>query len=145
MTTQPHPQCDVCRGASHHWFYNPTPLDVGDHACKHCEARGDDCATCGGEDADCPECHGEGVVEVHPPEEPAWVEDFAGLTDDVELDPDGARRIAAYVRRLRREAWRMVLVRAQLYDYEPALIDGASMLPLRDAVLGKEEGLPIDD
>ena len=68
-------RCSECAGQLHHWLDNDEcygPRDAT-HACKHCDALGDECETCGGEggrtreDGEslglCPHCKGYGVIE----------------------------------------------------------------------------------
>lgn len=66
-------RCSECIGAEHHWIDNEDIDDADDptHACKHCDAVGDECETCDGEGGRtsedgyalglCPRCHGHGV------------------------------------------------------------------------------------
>lgn len=67
-------RCSDCHGAEHHWIDNAdVDLDDATHACKHCDAVGDECETCDGEGGRtsedghalglCPRCKGHGVVE----------------------------------------------------------------------------------
>jgi hypothetical protein len=85
-------RCSECEGMSHHWIADPIDPDhpeyvPGDHACKHCDQRGDGCDLCAGDgrllddelsfdDAPiCPNCNGEGVLPV------------SGDTGEVEDEP----------------------------------------------------------
>jgi len=67
-------RCYECQGSEHHWMDNydaEGPKDAT-HACKHCDALGDECETCLGEggrtreDGEdmglCPVCKGYGVI-----------------------------------------------------------------------------------
>jgi hypothetical protein len=68
-------RCSECDGATHHWIDNDEAYGEEDpsHACKHCDATGDECETCGGDGERispdghnlglCLACDGYGVVE----------------------------------------------------------------------------------
>jgi hypothetical protein len=67
-------RCSECQDSEHHWIDNDECSGEDDpaHACKHCDALGDECEMCDGEGgrtsedgeqlALCPACKGHGVV-----------------------------------------------------------------------------------
>ena len=63
-------RCSECEG-KHHWMDNPDATGPADptHACKHCDALGEECEECDHGDAGgvvCTACRGYGVIEVKP-------------------------------------------------------------------------------
>lgn len=61
-------RCSECANNSHHWISSRNiDYDLPSHACKHCEAMGDECLRCDGTGesvagVQCDTCNGEGVV-----------------------------------------------------------------------------------